>query len=112
MLQKALDQDEYEHADVSQYTMDSAYSEVYEDENGPIGVLRCTKVLRMVCVWTCNEDKKRNALGTIEAVKNVVERAKANGFREIIFHTDSPTLAKFCQKLGFNESSGEYVLHV
>lgn len=113
MLQRALDQDEYEHLETKHYTMDGAYSEVYEDENGPIGVLRYTKTLRLVTAWCDNNDKKRNAASTARAISDAVGKAKANGFTEIIFHTESPTLAEFCvYKLGFSESKGEYVLHV
>src|SRR5271166_3679293 len=113
MLQKALDQDTYEHADVKQYTMDNAFSEVYEDDAGPIGVLRYTKTLRLVTVWCDNHDRERNAASVIQAISDAVVKAKASGFTEIVFHTESPMLARFCcTKLGFAESKGEYVLHV
>ena len=112
MLQKALDQDTFEHAGIPQYTMDNAYSEVYEDEAGPIGVLRCTKTLRMVSVWCDNSDKKRNATSTIAAVKAVVERAKASGFVDVIFETDNEGLSVFCRTLGFVPSGNTMVLHV
>lgn len=112
MLQKALDQDTFEHADAKQYTMDNSFSEVYEDEAGPIGVLRYTKTLRLTTVWYDNHDRKRNAASVIQAISDAVTKAKASGFTEIVFNTESPTLAAFCQTLGFAESKGEYVLHV
>src|ERR1019366_3987997 len=45
MLEKALDQDTFEHCEAKNYTMDHARSVVYEDEKGPVGVLRYTKTL-------------------------------------------------------------------
>ena|ERR1035437_8991057 len=113
MLQRALDHDEFEHADVSAYTKNTAYSEVYEDEVGPIGVLRYTKTLRLMTVWCDNKDRVRNAASVIKAINDAVAKAKASGFTDIIFNTQSPTLAKFCiTKLGFEESKGEYVKYV
>lgn len=113
MLQKALDHDEYEHAGTADYTQNGAYSEVYEDEQGPIGVLRYTKTLRLVTVWCDNHDRVRNAASTIQAITDAVSKAKASGFTDIIFNTQSPTLAKFCvNQLGFEESKGEYVRYV
>ena len=113
MLQKALDRDEFEHAEVPSYTQNGAYSEVYEDEDGPIAVLRYTKTLRLVGVWCDNHAGLKNARATIQAISDAVAKAKASGFTDIIFNTESPTLAKFCvSKLGFKESKGEYVRYV
>jgi hypothetical protein len=113
MLQRALDQDQYEHADKEAYTQNGAYSEVYEDEQGPIGVLRYTKTLRLLTVWCDNKDRIRNGASVIQAITDAVTKAKESGFTDIIFNTQSPTLAKFCvDKLGFEESKGEYVKYV
>ena len=112
MLQTALDQDQYEHLDAKNYTMDNSFSEVYEDKNGPVGVLRCTKTIRMVSVWCDNKNKRRNAAVTIKAVQNVIERAKAAGFLNIIFETDNEELASFCEKLGFRKAGNTLMLTV
>ena len=113
MLQRALDQYTYEHATSPEYTQDNVYSEVYEDEEGPIGVLRYSKTLRLVCVWCHNDDKKRNAAATIQSIKDAVAKAKASGYTEIIFNTESPTFANFCVNvLGFKENKGEYIKYV
>lgn len=113
LLQRALDQDTFEHASTADYTQDGAYSEVYEDEVGPIGVLRYTKTLRLMTVWVDNNDKERNAASVIQAISDAVVKAKASGFSEIVFNTQSPTLAAFCtHKLGFQESNGEYIKQI
>lgn len=110
MLQKALDQDEFRHAEVKNYTMDNAYSEVYEDENGPIGVLRYTKALKLMCVWCDNKDKKRNAAGAIKAVQDAVAKAKAHGFTMLICETENPALKSFyVNHLGFIEAGNTLV---
>jgi hypothetical protein len=113
MLQRALDQDKFEHFEAADYTRDSAFSKVYQDEQGPIGVLRYTKTLRLVTVWCDNSDSRRNAASIIQAIKDSVELAKANGYTEIIFKTQSHKLANFCvENLGFVESQGEYIKEV
>jgi hypothetical protein len=113
MLERALDQDTFEHCEPKQYTMDHAYSVVYEDEQGPIGVLRYTKTLRLVCVFCDNDDKLRNAAGAAQAVIDAVAQAKANGFTEISCETESPSLKKFyVERLGFKEAGNTLVLHV
>jgi hypothetical protein len=117
MLQRALDQDEYEHLGSKNFTMDSAYSIVYEDEVGPIGILRYTRDsdgrLRLVTVWCDNADKQRNGKSVVVAITDTVRLARQGGYKEIVFCTQSPSLARFCiDRLGFEEDKGEYVLHV
>ena len=113
MLQAALDQDTFEHCEAKNYTMDNSYSVVYEDEQGPIGVLRYTKTLRLVCVFCDNDDKRRNAAGATQAVINAVQQAKANGFVDVICETESESLKKFyVNYLGFKEAGKTLVLHI
>jgi hypothetical protein len=117
MLQRALDQDEYEHLEVPDFTMDSAYSVVYEDDLGPIGILRYTREpnsrLRLVTVWCDNADASRNGKSVVVAIADTVRLARESGYKEIVFCTQSPSLAKFCiDRLGFKEDKGEYVLYI
>jgi len=113
ILQAALGQDTFEHCEAKNYTMDNSFSVVYEDEQGPIGVLRYTKTLRLVCVFCDNEDKQRNAVGAIQAVKDAIVQAKANGFVDVICETESESLKKFyVNHLGFKEAGKTLVLHI
>jgi len=113
MLEKALDQDTYEHNEPNDYVMKNAYSVVYEDEQGPIGVLRYTKTLRLVCVWCDNADKRRNAASAVQAVKDAVAQAKANGYTDVTCATESPLLKKFfVEQCGFKELGNSLVLPV
>lgn len=110
MLQQAIDDNTF-HQDqkVEYYIGPDMFTKVYEDEAGPIGVLRYTKTLRLCTVWCNNRDRVRNGTATIKAIEDSVEMAKQSGYTEIIFKTNSPMLAKFCTtKLGFEESQGEY----
>ena len=111
-LKAALDQDTYEHCQPGEYLMQGAYSVVYEDEQGPIGVLRYTKTLRLVAVWCNNADKRRNAASAVQAVKDAVEQAKANGYTDIVCQTDSESLKRFyVTQLGFKEAGRTLVLY-
>lgn len=116
MLQRALDQDEYEHLETKNFTKDSAYSVVYEDRLGPIGVLRYTREsdrLRLVTVWCDNSDASRNGKSVVIAIADTVRLAREGGYKEIVFKTDNPSLTRFCiDRLGFEEDKGEYVLHI
>ena len=116
MLERALAQDQFEHLEVKNFTMDSAYSVVYEDEQGPIGILRYTREssrLRLITVWCDNLDRKRNAASVVQAISDTVCKAKANGYATIVFSTQSPSLARFCMdKLGFEKEKDDCVLHV
>lgn len=109
MVQAALDADTEFHpgqtADL--YAGPDMYSVVYEDEQGPIGVLRYTKVLRLCTVWCNNKDRLRNGASIMQAIGDSVEMAKKNGYTEIVFETNSPLLERFCTtKLGFEKVTG------
>ena len=110
MLEQALVADEFPHSSSRYYMEDKSYSEVYENDNGPVGVLRYSKALRLVAVFRDNSPSVQNAKTVIKMITDAVKRAKDSGFSEIIFNTQSPALAKFCvDKLNFVESKGEYV---
>lgn len=86
---------------------------VYEDEQGIVGFLHYTKVLRLRTTWVDNGDRTRNGPSIFEAINETVKLAKANGYTEVIFQTDNEALGKFCtNKLGFEESPGEYRLEI
>ena len=109
MLQQALDNDKFEHATVNYYMTDDSYSEVYETGSGPVGVLRYSKIMRLVAVF-CDNDSLQNAKTVIKMVSDACARAKSSGYTEIIFNTQSEKLANFCtQRLGFVKSNGEFV---
>lgn len=110
MLQTALDNNKFHPGQkVEWYTGQNMFSKVYEDEQGPIGVLRYTKSLRLCTVWVDNDDRIRNGASIMQAIEDSVKLAEADGFSEILFKTNSKLLANFCvSKLGFEESQGEY----
>jgi ribonuclease HI len=114
MLQKAIDQNTFHPGiPIGYYTGENKFSEVYEDDKGPVGVVTYSKTLRIAAVWCDNNDRSRNGRATVAAIKDAVERAQSSGFTEIIFNTNSPKLAEFCTKvLGFEESQGEYVKYI
>jgi hypothetical protein len=110
MLQAALDQNTFHPGGKAEWFYGKKkFSVVYVDEQGPIGVLRYTKTLRLVAVWCDNDDHSRNGAAIMQGMKDAVKAAQDDGFTEIIFQTNSPLLANFCTNmLGFEESPGEY----
>lgn len=83
-------------------------SKVYEDEDGPICFVRGSKALRLVVQFKDNSDSKRNLKAILAGIPDIAEKAKQNGFTEIVFDTANPALAGFCKKrFGFVEHEGE-----
>lgn len=81
---------------------------VHEDERGPIFYVRGTKALRLDIQFANNNDWRRNVKGLTEGFLPLVERARENGFTELIFNSTSDLLRKFCiKRFGFVESDGE-----
>jgi hypothetical protein len=86
-------------------------TKVYEDEAGPVLFLRGeglelpkTKVLRVDVQYVDNTANERNRMAMLEGFPNLAEKAKANGFSEILFFTNVRALSIFCQRrLGFKD---------
>lgn len=81
---------------------------VYEDEQGPVLFCRGSKALRLDIQFVNNRDFRRNRDVLINGFPNMMEKARANGFTEIIFCSNSPLLVRFCKHtLGFTDVDGE-----
>jgi hypothetical protein len=81
---------------------------VYSDEAGPILFAKGSKALRLDLQYVDNSDVKRNMKAMLDGFEGLARLAKENGFREIIFNTNSEMMRKFCVKrFGFVGSSGE-----
>jgi hypothetical protein len=86
-------------------------TKVYEDDEGPILFLRGeglelpkTKLLRVDVQYVSNEATERNRMAMLDGFPSLVEKAKANGFTEILFYTNARALSIFCQRnFGFKE---------
>ena len=86
-------------------------TKVYEDSEGTILFLRGegldlpkTKVLRVDVQYVDNSATERNRMAMLDGFPSLVEKAKANGFQEILFYTNVRALSIFCQRyLGFKD---------
>ena len=88
----------------------STISRVYEDESGPILYLRGSSALRLH-IQFCDVDKERIRKCLVSQFPELVQSAKRNGYKQIIYDTASKTLAWFCRRyLGFVDSPEERVL--
>jgi hypothetical protein len=74
-----------------------AISTVFDGETGPIMFVKGSTVLRLDIQFCDNEDRKNNALALNELAQ-IIETAKASGFSELVFCTDSPLLKAYCVK--------------
>lgn len=111
-LQAAIDNSKFHPGEWQvDHFFNGGYSVVAEDQLGPILFVKYTKVLRISIVWNDEQDKSRNAKALIVGLKDTVEKARANGYTELIFTTNVPELAKFCEQvLGYRKSGDEYIL--
>jgi hypothetical protein len=81
---------------------------VYEDELGTVLFCRGAKALRLDIQFVFNEDFARNRNMLLNGFPQLEAKAKASGFTELIFFSNSPLLVRFCtQKLGFRAVAGE-----
>lgn len=81
---------------------------VYEDDQGVALFVRGSKALRLDLQYVSNEDTKRNMKVMLEGFDKLAQKAKDNGFSEVIFNTNSEMMKRFCKKrFGFVESVGE-----
>ena len=109
LLKEALARDEY-HKDTNPefFVAPGTMCKVYSDESGIILFARGSKALRLDLQFVSNEDKRRNLKAMLGGFSELVNRAKENGFAEVIFNTSNESLKKFCIKaFGFVESAGE-----
>ena len=71
---------------------------VSEDEHSPICFARYSKSLRVDVQFMDNHDRSRNAAAIVDGFQAVVDAARVDGYKEIVFTTNSQELATFCFK--------------
>jgi ribonuclease HI len=114
-LQQAIDRDTFHPGEwkVEHFTQPTASVEVIEDSQGPIAFVRFTKSLRISCVWNDETDSHRNGRAILRGIIDAANKARENGFTEIIITTESDKLATFFEKvLKMKKSKCEYILQV
>lgn len=90
------------------FTAPGAVCKVYGDEQGPILFARASKALRLDLQYVDNKDVKRNMKAMLGGFDALAQKARENGFLEIIFNTNSEMMRRFCiKRLGFTDSPGE-----
>lgn len=109
LLELSLSRDEH-HKDTKPefFSQLGTVCKVYEDEQGPICFVRGARALRLDIQYVDNNDRRRNMAAMLGGFGELANKARENGFTEIIFQSNNPMLKAFCKKrLGFIESDGE-----
>lgn len=89
------------------FTEEGTACKVYQDEKGLICFVKGSPVLRLDIQWINNADR-RNARVMMECFPELAERAKENGFKEIVFTSNVELLRRFCiKRLGFTACGDE-----
>lgn len=109
LLELSLSKDEHHKTTSPEFfTEPGTVLKVYEDEQGPILFVKGTPVLRLDIQYFDNADAERNKQAMIEGFPALVEKARAHGFREVVFDTKSRALSIFCRRqFGFTSQDGE-----
>jgi hypothetical protein len=90
------------------FTQPGTTAKVYEIDGKPVMFVRGAPALRLDIQFVDNNDAERNRQVMLDQFDAFAERAKANGFTEIIFCTESPILKAFCKRrFKFREVNGE-----
>jgi hypothetical protein len=114
LLELSLAKDEHHKGTPAEFfNQYGTVTKVYEDDNGPVLFVRGAKALRLDIQYVDNDDHERNKAAMLAGFDGLVEKAKANGFTEIVFNTNSRALKIFCKReFGFKESDGELRKHI
>jgi hypothetical protein len=99
LLGASLAQDEH-HKDtpVDFFKVPGTVAQVWEDEKGEVAITRCAKSLRIDIQFLDNEDRARNANFLAEC-EGVAAAAKGAGYNELVFTTNNPVLAAYCERV-------------
>ena len=109
LLELSLAKDEHHQGTEPEFFSEpGTMCKVYEDEKSPIMFVRGTPVLRLDIQYVDNDDFERNKTVMLERFADLAQKAAENGFKEIIFNTNSRALKIFVRRnFGFFESAGE-----
>lgn len=104
-LQAAIDADKFHLPGTWKIEDFRGFSEVFEDSHGIVVFVLYGPEgsrLRISTMWVTPDESHRNGRAIIFLVRSAAERARAAGFKELIFTTTHDRLRDFCCKaLGF-----------
>lgn len=108
LLDLSLSKDEHHTTTKPEFfTEPGTVCKVYEDEAGPILFVKGSPVLRLDIQFVDNADR-RNMKAMLEGLPPLAQKARDNGFKEIVFNTSSPLLKAFCiKRFGFELTEGD-----
>lgn len=106
-IEQALARDEFHPGTKPEaFYANGTMTNVYEDAEGSVFLLRASKALRIDMLFFNNNANERNANAMLDGWAKLVESAKAGGFTEIVCSTNSPKLKNFAIKfLGMVETN-------
>jgi len=106
-IEQALARDEFHPGTKPEaFYANGTMTNVYEDAEGSVFLLRASKALRIEMLFFNNNANERNANAMLDGWAKLVESAKAGGFTEIVTSTNSPKLKNFAIKfLGMVETN-------
>lgn len=109
LLAESLARDEYHQGTTPEFFIQpGTVCNTYSDDSGPVCFVRGSKALRLDLLFTNNNDVARNLNALLNGVSRLADKARENGFKELVVCTNNPTLASIaCNGFGFVEQAGE-----
>lgn len=114
ILADSLAKDEFHTSTpIGFFTEPGTLTKAYELDGETILYARACKVLRLDLQFVDNKAALKNIKVMLEGFPEIVDRARENGFKEVVFNTSSPLLKRFCtRKLGFTVVEGDELRRV
>jgi hypothetical protein len=107
LIASAIEADEQSKRPAEFFTEPGSVANIYEDETGPLVVIRGIKSLRLDAqILTTERAQGRAAIAL--GVSRLAKKARENGFKEIVFRTDAKDIADLALGFGFVAQDGEY----
>lgn len=107
-LKEALAVDTYHPGTTPEFfTAPGTQCFVFEDAKGPVLFARGTAALRVDLCFMDNFDKERNKEALLQGIETLKQRARENGFTELVGYSNSIGLMSFFKDQGFEFVAGE-----
>lgn len=109
LLELSLSTDEHHTTTKPEFfTEPGTMCSVYEDEAGPVLFVKGSPVLRLDIQYVSNDDFERNKKAMLEGFPALAQKARENGFKEIVFESKVRALRLFVRRnFGFEEAGEE-----
>ena len=109
LLNESLKKDEFHKTTTPEFfTQEGTITKLYSLDGEPVLFCRACKSLRLDAQFLDNNNVQANRKTLEQGFKEVEQKAKENGFVEVLFNTSNPLFKRFAtRKLGYTVVEGD-----